>query len=692
VAGKTENWRLILDAAQALTAAGRTPFTRISIYEWIWERYPRTSHDRPSLDPTFQGMVRNATGGPKSQAGTPLIRVDRGQYVLASGIGSGVPGSVGRERAASAPHAALPLEEERTPRGAPELSEAAVIEVAIGQTGEPGLFRVDVLHSAVGEASAVAALDAGRLLAQRAELQLAVLTSAIPVRRVLEETEGRLREAGQTLFAALLGSGQVAARYQASVAVAAERGQLLRVVARIDDPLLAGLPWEAMYDDAAGEYVCRTRQLVRYVPVAVPVPPLAVELPLRILAVTSSPRGLHALDVGREQELLDGALASLVRAGLAEVHWASSATWANLHDMLLGGQWHVLHFIGHGDFDPYRDEGVIALVGIDGRAHLVEANRLVDLLRQARPMPRLVVLNSCAGAISGPVDLFSGTAAALVRGGVSAVAAMQFEISDPAAVAFCRGLYSALAHGRGVDEAVTSGRVAIIGLSGQTLEWVTPVLYLRGRDSRLFTLPGPPSHNPIGQSNRAARRVGTLAIPPDSGTGRRDHPVTSSPHAAGIFEAEPSAVKSEIFYQERPAAKTAARGDVRKSRFTVGQVYTRKQLSQLFAIRDKTLDTGIFHYRDYHEIWLFVTEEKAADRVQYQDKLIGEELHWQGQSLGRKDDLIINHKEHEDEILVFYRKRKNEYSGSGFRFEGYFDYVRHSGEKPASFLLKRQRL
>jgi hypothetical protein len=28
-------------------------------------------------------MVRNATGGPPSAGGQPLIRIDRGQYVLA---------------------------------------------------------------------------------------------------------------------------------------------------------------------------------------------------------------------------------------------------------------------------------------------------------------------------------------------------------------------------------------------------------------------------------------------------------------------------------------------------------------------------------------------------------------------------------------------------------------------------------
>ena len=106
-------------------------------------------------------------------------------------------------------------------------------------------------------------------------------------------------------------------------------------------------------------------------------------------------------------------------------------------------------------------------------------------------MPRLVVLNSCSGAAAGVSDMFSGTAAAWVRGGVSAVAAMQYEISDPAAVAFARGSYAAIARSRGVDDAISSGRVAILGLSDQTLEWVTPVLYLRGHDARLFTLPVP---------------------------------------------------------------------------------------------------------------------------------------------------------------------------------------------------------
>ena len=367
----------------------------------------------------------------------------------------------------------------------------SVIEVAIGADGGPGIFRVAVVASPAGEATATVKLDAEGLLARRGLLQQAVLASAVPSRRVLPETEQPVREAGEVLFAALLGTGEVAGRYRAAAAVAAIRGEGLRVVLRIDTPALAGLPWEAMYDQGAGAYVCRQDQLVRHVPVASVPAPLRVRPPLRILGVVSSPRGLPALDVDKERGQLARALARPVGQGLAELHWAPSATWIGLQDLLLDGEWHVLHFIGHGDFDPDQDEGVLALTREDGRADLVAAHRLVDLLRQARPMPRLVVLNSCSGAAAGTSDLFSGTAAALVRGGVSAVAAMQYEVSDHAAVAFARGFYAAIARSRGVDDAVSSGRVAILGLSDRTLEWVTPVLYLRGHDTRLFTLPAP---------------------------------------------------------------------------------------------------------------------------------------------------------------------------------------------------------
>ena len=123
------------------------------------------------------------------------------------------------------------------------------------------------------------------------------------------------------------------------------------------------------------------------------------------------------------------------------------------------------------------------------------------------------MLNSCQSGASGTIDLFSGTAAALAHSGIHAVAAMQYSISDDAAIAFARGFYKALAHGRGIDEAVRSGRIGILGLSRGTLEWITPVLYLRGDDTHLFDIAPMPEVSrskprPAGPPEGVARRGG----------------------------------------------------------------------------------------------------------------------------------------------------------------------------------------
>ena len=59
------------------------------------------------------------------------------------------------------------------------------------------MFKVEVVASPAGEASATVELDADALLARRGLLQQAVLASAVPSRRVLPETEQPIREVGE---------------------------------------------------------------------------------------------------------------------------------------------------------------------------------------------------------------------------------------------------------------------------------------------------------------------------------------------------------------------------------------------------------------------------------------------------------------------------------------------------------------
>jgi hypothetical protein len=156
-----------------------------------------------------------------------------------------------------------------------------------------------------------------------------------------------------------------------------------------------------------------------------------------------------------------------------------------------------------------------------------------------------------------------------------------------------------------------------------------------------------------------------------------------------ILQRFPSADVEYSIVEQDSATLLAKRDSATYSALTIGNVYTRNDLRELFGIGDATLNTGVFYLKERHEIWLFVTENKPADREQYLDKLTGDTLYWQGQLMGRTDSLIVNHMRSGNNLLLFYRTAKYEFPGAGFRYEGTFEYVRHSGNHPTDFVLRR---
>ena len=153
------------------------------------------------------------------------------------------------------------------------------------------------------------------------------------------------------------------------------------------------------------------------------------------------------------------------------------AAWLRSHEV------HVLHVIGHGDFDEGQQEGVLYFCDEYGRSVAVPPAVLGPYLHDHDPL-RLVFLNACQSGRLGAADPFSGMAQRLVQQDCTAVVAMQFPISDGAATAFTGEFYAALADGMPVDQAVTSARKGL--LAGYASEWATPVLYLNAPDGQVF--------------------------------------------------------------------------------------------------------------------------------------------------------------------------------------------------------------
>ena len=96
------------------------------------------------------------------------------------------------------------------------------------------------------------------------------------------------------------------------------------------------------------------------------------------------------------------------------------------------------------------------------------------------------MLNACDTGRGSALDAYSSTAGSLVRRGIPAVVAMQFKISDPAAVCFAQTFYQNVAKRLPVDTSVMRARRALRRAKKDTLEWGTPVLYLRAPDGRVF--------------------------------------------------------------------------------------------------------------------------------------------------------------------------------------------------------------
>jgi hypothetical protein len=306
------------------------------------------------------------------------------------------------------------------------------------------------------------------------------------------------KEIGNELFRALF-SGPVRALYERSLGrIESRRDRGLRIKLHFDlnqrhpDLVqLAGLPWEFLYHAGLRDFLNLNRRtpIVRYLEVPRPTTPLPFRPPLRILVVVSSPTGVEPLDVARERQNIEAAWG---QHASVEVMFLEEATKKALRGALLAETYHVLHYMGHGGFDERAGRGGLLFEDQHGNPDAVTGEVLETMLQGTNEL-RLVLLNACDTARvtrRKGQDPFAGVATALVMGGLPAVVAMQFPISDKAAIVFSEALYSRLAGGDPIDAAVAEARLAIYMADNESLEWGTPVLYMRAPDGRIFDLAG----------------------------------------------------------------------------------------------------------------------------------------------------------------------------------------------------------
>ena len=248
------------------------------------------------------------------------------------------------------------------------------------------------------------------------------------------------------------------------------------------------MPWEFLYDSAESRFLALSTEtpIVRRLPTQTDLPPLPVTLPIRVLVLIASPKGLPPLETAQEWANLTQALADLQQQGRVVLERLEPPTLSALQRALRRGDYHVFHFVGHGGFDSGSQAGLLYLEDETGQADAVPGERLGTMLHDERSL-RLAVLNACEGGRTARDDPFAGVAQSLIQQDIPAVVAMQFAVSDEAAVRGAREFYLALADGLPVDAALTEARKAIYG-KGMGTEWATPVLYMTAPNGRIFDI------------------------------------------------------------------------------------------------------------------------------------------------------------------------------------------------------------
>jgi hypothetical protein len=308
---------------------------------------------------------------------------------------------------------------------------------------------------------------------------------------VLDEAEKPpLHELGEALYSSLF-SSEIRSLFQRSLDIARTNDKGLRVRLLLSNvPELISLPWEYMYDHKQQRYIGNSKNspIIRSLDLVLQKPKstFSVKGTLNVLVMISSPQGLPPLDVEKEKQWIYEATKELQNKHIIKITLLSKATLANLQDTLRKEDFHVFHYIGHGDYNQTTQEG--ALVFEDEEARPVKADGdLLDALFHDDTV-RLAVLNTCSGARSSLDDPFAGVAQSLLlKGRIPAVVAMQFEISDEAAITFTKAFYAALLDNYSIDAAMAEARKSIY-ITGNKTEWGTPVLYMNTDTAAIFEI------------------------------------------------------------------------------------------------------------------------------------------------------------------------------------------------------------
>jgi tetratricopeptide (TPR) repeat protein len=304
--------------------------------------------------------------------------------------------------------------------------------------------------------------------------------------------EQKFQDWGEQLFELVFRSSEQARQFfQAATYEGLNQCEL---VITSDSPEVLNLPWELLYSPSDRHFLApslagMSRSLSDYAVREI------CDLPqdkLNILLVIARPYGEKDIALKTIARPLLEALSTIRQKVNLKVLRPPSFEQFERELNANRGFYHIVHFDGHGDYDPNSigfqhtlgaaGQGVLVFEAADGSRQIIPAKQIAQNLANCR-VP-IFVLNACKSAQEGE-EKFSSVATRLVSLGAKGVVAMAYSVYAQAAKHFMGRLYGELAAGATLDSAVAAGRREILNKrlrpspkgDKPLQDWLVPVLY-----------------------------------------------------------------------------------------------------------------------------------------------------------------------------------------------------------------------
>ncbi len=252
---------------------------------------------------------------------------------------------------------------------------------------------------------------------------------------------------------------------------------------QIKDQTCTEIPWELLQIDGDFTSVKKQFCVTRATPNAKPPLQTKIQSSLRFMGIVTNPTSLEKLRIEDEVRVIEEALRQQIDSQDIQVEWVKDPSRESIRQRVSEFQPHIIHFIGHGQFNVSTNESEFALSSESMSTDWYSAEQLKTLVQNS-PLC-LAFVNCCDSAYS-----YAGFVQSLMQSGIPYAIGMAAGVYDQTAIKFAREFYKDIVIHGNILKAMTHGRRSIFNDAiSENGQWALPVLYTSSIDGQLFDPP-----------------------------------------------------------------------------------------------------------------------------------------------------------------------------------------------------------